>query len=264
MSKTYKARPVAHGVDPQRLFPEIVKRKVWEDRFWKEQLFGLTAETIIDVAIKCKYIGGTHGGARHPTPFISLLLKLCQLAPEMEVIIEYIKQDEFKYLRALAAMYIRIAAKSTDVFNLLEPVLSDYRKLRVRNLDGTFSITTMDVFIDNLLNLSHLFDVDFPHLPRRETLENSSKIELRPWLLEDLSPEQVENDYFPRLEADFDKNGCPRNLVSTFESEHNVLCESKEEDGPKDKIQRDGDNRTSLEVSEWNAIRLKLGLKPLS
>lgn len=37
---------------------------------------GLNAETIVDEAIKIEYIAGTYGGARKPSKFIILVLKL--------------------------------------------------------------------------------------------------------------------------------------------------------------------------------------------
>lgn len=44
----------------------------------------------------------------------------------------------FRYLRALAALYIRMTFRAVDVYELLEPLLKDYRKLRLRNM-GSFS-----------------------------------------------------------------------------------------------------------------------------
>ena len=37
---------------------------------------GLTAESLLDEAILLEYIGGTYGGARKPSKFIILTLKL--------------------------------------------------------------------------------------------------------------------------------------------------------------------------------------------
>lgn len=42
-----------------------------------------------------------------------------------------------RYLRALAAMYIRMTFRAVEVYELLEPLLKDYRKLRIRNM-GTY------------------------------------------------------------------------------------------------------------------------------
>jgi hypothetical protein len=43
-----------------------------------------------------------------------------------------------RYLRALAAMYIRMTFRPVDVYELLEPLLKDYRKLRTRNMGSFF------------------------------------------------------------------------------------------------------------------------------
>ena len=55
----------------------------------------LTAETIIDKAIECNAIGGVHD-RQTPTPFMCLILKLLQLQPEKEILIEYLLAEEFK------------------------------------------------------------------------------------------------------------------------------------------------------------------------
>lgn len=39
-----------------------------------------------------------------------------------------------RYLRALAALYIRMTFRAVDVYELLEPLLRDYRKLRLRDM----------------------------------------------------------------------------------------------------------------------------------
>jgi hypothetical protein len=39
-----------------------------------------------------------------------------------------------RYLRALAALYIRMTFRAVDVFEILEPLLKDYRKLRLRDM----------------------------------------------------------------------------------------------------------------------------------
>jgi pre-mRNA-splicing factor 38A len=37
-----------------------------------------------------------------------------------------------RYLRALGAFYLRLTGKSKEIYQYLEPLLNDYRKLRVR------------------------------------------------------------------------------------------------------------------------------------
>ena len=54
-----------------------------------------TAESLIDKAIELKYIGGVYSNQR-PTEFICLLLKLLQIQPEKEILIEYLQAEDFK------------------------------------------------------------------------------------------------------------------------------------------------------------------------
>lgn len=54
-----------------------------------------TAESLIDKALEMRYIGGVYGNQR-PTEFLCLLLKLLQIQPEKEILVEYLQADEFK------------------------------------------------------------------------------------------------------------------------------------------------------------------------
>jgi pre-mRNA-splicing factor 38A len=42
------------------------------------------------------HIGGTFSGNIKPTPFLCLLLKMLQIQPEKEIIVEFIKNDDYK------------------------------------------------------------------------------------------------------------------------------------------------------------------------
>ncbi|KAG9048694.1 Pre-mRNA-splicing factor 38A [Tulasnella sp. UAMH 9824] len=160
-----------HGANPQFLVEKIIRTRIWESNYWKEHCFALTAESLIDKAIELKYIGGVYGNQR-PTEFISLLLKLLQIQPEKEILVEYLLVDEFKYLRALAAMYIRMTFRPVEVFELLEPLLKDYRKLRVRSMAG-YTLIYMDEFVDQLLTEERVCDIILPRLTKREVLEET-------------------------------------------------------------------------------------------
>ncbi|KAJ2916051.1 hypothetical protein MD484_g4396, partial [Candolleomyces efflorescens] len=138
-----------HGQNPQFLVETVIRSRIYESSFWKEHCFALTAETIIDKAIELKYIGGVYGNQR-PTEFLCLLLKLLQIQPEKEILVEYLRADEFKYLRALATLYIRMTFGAVEVYELLEPLLKDYRKLRLRSMAG-YSLTFIDEFVYSLL-----------------------------------------------------------------------------------------------------------------
>ena len=53
------------------------------------------AETIIDKALELNCIGGVYANQK-PTNFMCLLLKLLQIQPEKEILVEYLLVDEFK------------------------------------------------------------------------------------------------------------------------------------------------------------------------
>jgi len=129
---------------------------------------------VIDKAIEMKYVGGVYGNQR-PTEFLCLLLKLLQVQPEKEILVEYLRADEFKYLRALAAFYVRMTFRPVDVYELLEPMLRDYGKLRMRNMSG-YSLTFMDEFVYSLLTMERVCDIILPRLPKRQVLEESGDI----------------------------------------------------------------------------------------
>lgn len=54
------------------------------------------AESLIDKAIEVRFIGGVYSNQR-PTEFLCLLLKLLQIQPEKEILVEYLRAEEFKY-----------------------------------------------------------------------------------------------------------------------------------------------------------------------
>jgi hypothetical protein len=73
----------------------------------RSQVFGLfsnllsaltvvSAASLIDKAIELRSIGGVYGGNQKPTEFLCLLLKLLQIQPEKEILLEYLQADEFK------------------------------------------------------------------------------------------------------------------------------------------------------------------------
>ncbi|THH01045.1 hypothetical protein EW026_g1574 [Hermanssonia centrifuga] len=147
---TVRGAQAIHGQNPQFLVETVIRNRIYEAPFWKEHCFALTAESLIDKAIEVKAIGGVYGNNK-PTEFMCLLLKLLQIQPEKEILLEYLQADEFKYLRALAAMYIRMTFGAAEVYEILEPLLKDYRKIRLRNMGG-YSLTFMDDFVDSLLH----------------------------------------------------------------------------------------------------------------
>lgn len=46
--------------------------------------------------MELKYVGGVFGGNIKPTPFLCLALKMLQIQPEKDIIVEFIKNEDFK------------------------------------------------------------------------------------------------------------------------------------------------------------------------
>jgi hypothetical protein len=88
----------------QNLVEYIVRQKIYTTQFWKEKCFALTAESLLEVAVQLTSVGGTVGGQRKPSDFLCLLLKMLQIQPDKEIIIEYIKNEDFKYVRILGGL----------------------------------------------------------------------------------------------------------------------------------------------------------------
>ena len=74
----------------------FVYLEIPSERYWKEHCFGLTAETLVDKAMMLTHLGGTFGGNQQPTKFLCLVLKMLQIQPEKEIIIEFIKNEDYK------------------------------------------------------------------------------------------------------------------------------------------------------------------------
>ena len=155
-----------HGTNPQNLIEKITRLKIYATLFWKEHCFGLTAETLVDRAMALEYYGGSFGGLNKPTKFLCLILKMLQLQPEMDIILEFIKNEEFKYVRVLGAFYLRLTGRPVDIYKYLELLYNDYRKVRHRTNDG-WEVMRMDQFIDKLLTDDYACDIALPRLPKR-------------------------------------------------------------------------------------------------
>ncbi|BGP38532.1 hypothetical protein JCM10450v2_002481 [Rhodotorula kratochvilovae] len=173
MANTTRAGALSiHGTNPQYLVPTVIRQRVYDTLYWKEHCFALNSATVIDRAVELNAVGGTYANTR-PTEFICLVLKLLQLQPEREIVLEYLRAEEFKYLRALAAFYVRLTFDSLNCYEVLEPLLNDYRKLRFRAMDGSYSIMTIDEFADQLLHGESVCEIQLPRLTQRKVLEET-------------------------------------------------------------------------------------------
>ncbi|CAB3397738.1 unnamed protein product [Caenorhabditis bovis] len=184
-NRTEKTAKTVKGTNPQFLVEKIIRQRIYDSMYWKEHCFALTAELVVDKGMELRYIGGIYAGNIKPTPFLCLALKLLQIQPDKEIIIEFIEQEEFKYIRALGAMYLRLTFDSVEIYKYLEPLYNDFRKLRYMNKMGRFEIIHMDEFIDHLLRDDRYCDIQLPRLQKRVALEEVKLLQPYKSLLDD-------------------------------------------------------------------------------
>ncbi len=278
-----------HGTNPQFLIETIIRSRIYESVFWKDDCFGLNEESICDKAVNLDAVGGVYGGNQKPTQFLSLVLKLLQIQPEREILLEYLKNEDFKYLRALAAYYWRLTASSIDIYTYLEPLLNDYRKLRRRLPGGGYDLTFMDAFIDELLTEERVCNVIMPRLIKRSILEEEGKLEPRSSILDEeleelersaSEPEDEQEVVEEPVESD-DPVDEPEEPEEPEEAQKEVELpgdKSKKKFSTKkvsklfkttkvskppapQKVISNGDG---MSIEETNRVRVSLGLKPLS
>lgn len=234
MNRTVKGAKNVHGKDPQLLIEKIIRDRIYESRYWKESCFGTDTEKVLELAAALDHVGGTYSNLK-PTPFLCLTLRLLQLQPDEEALMEFIIQEDFKYIRALGIFYFRlVGTPSVKVYKTLEPYLADKRKLRLRMPNGTFDLTFMDQVIDDLLRDDRVFGIILPRLTGRMILEENDELDVRESLLEDFEEDLA-------------------NLNPTKDTEHAVVSTKTDDNGIEE-----------LSIDETNALRAKLGLKPLS
>ncbi|XP_012224410.1 pre-mRNA-splicing factor 38 [Linepithema humile] len=192
-NRTVKDAKSIRGTNPQYLVEKIIRSRIYDSKYWKEECFALTAELLVDKAMELRYLGGVYGGNVKPTPFLCLILKMLQIQPEKDIIVEFIKNEEFKYVRALGALYMRLTGSSLDCYKYLEPLFNDNRKLRHQNKQGVFELVHMDEFIDNLLRDERSCDVILPRIQKRHVLEENNELEAKISALEDDMDDGIES-----------------------------------------------------------------------
>ena len=231
-------------------FDKILRLRVYSTKYWKTECFALTVATLIDKASEIEYVGGTYGANRAPTPFICLLLKLLQINPEMDIVEALLLDATNKYLRALVALYIRMAFRPVNIYQLLEPVLKDYRKLCKRDTTG-WSIICMDEFIEELLTSTFVCDLSLPRIIGRKMLEQSGQ--LKPYV-------NHLND--PVLQAEWDNLSTAANSSSKHSE---IEASERSQHSNKRKISDISADPKEVKgsIRYWNRIRKELGMKPL-
>ncbi|CAG9863707.1 unnamed protein product [Phyllotreta striolata] len=191
-NRTVKDAKSIHGTNPQYLVEKIIRSRIYDSKYWKEECFALTAELLVDKAMELRFVGGVFGGNIKPTPFLCLTLKMLQIQPEKDIVVEFIKNEEFKYVRALGAFYMRLTGSSLDCYKYLEPLYNDNRKLRRQNRSAQFELVHMDEYIDELLREERVCDVILPRIQKRAVLEENNELEAKVSALEDDLDEDIE------------------------------------------------------------------------
>lgn len=183
--------------NPMNLMEKLLQTRIFRNSFWKEQCYNLTEETLAERAMELDYIGGTFGGTKTPTPFICLVLAMLQIQPDQEIVLEFIKNEDYKYVRALGAFYLRMTGSAVDVYQYLEPLLMDLRKLRKRTDTGIIHVY-MDQFIDELLSPdNYCCDITLPFLLKRTILEETGELKPRVSILD--GSDELNNALAPYL-----------------------------------------------------------------
>ncbi|CAH0018077.1 hypothetical protein V2G26_016618 [Clonostachys chloroleuca] len=198
-----------NGLNPAMIMEKAVKDRIVDSYFYKEQCFAVNEADIIDRVVEhVSYVGGTGGATQKPSPFLCLAFKLLELAPNDEILGEYLSRggEHFKYLRALACFYLRLTRPAKEVYETLEPFLEDRRKLRRKGRAGT-SLTYMDEFVDDLLTKDRVCATSLWKMPKRETLEDLEILEPRVSPLGDLDDILETDDEEQNNDAERDEEG---------------------------------------------------------
>ncbi len=170
------AQPI-HGTNPQNLIEYITRQRIYDSQYWKEHCFGLTAADVAEkAATHLQAIGGSYGGNSKPTRFLCLILKMLQIQPDEEIVDELIHNEDFKYVRALGIFYLRMTGRPAEIYEKLEPLYNDYRKLKYRN-PADWKLVHMDEFVDELLKEERVCGIALPRLPKREMLEDAGYLD---------------------------------------------------------------------------------------
>ncbi|XP_012877648.1 PREDICTED: pre-mRNA-splicing factor 38A [Dipodomys ordii] len=157
-NRTVKDAHSIHGTNPQYLVEKIIRTRIYESKYWKEECFGLTAELVVDKAMELRFVGGVYGGNIKPTPFLCLTLKMLQIQPEKDIIVEFIKNEDFKIFSSIPG----------------------------HSPSGTeFELMHVDEFIDELLHSERVCDIILPRLQKRYVLEEAEQLEPRVSALEE-------------------------------------------------------------------------------
>lgn len=250
--------PLIHGKEAQFLVEKIVRERIFESIYWKEHCFSLDLYSLIQKTFhSCNFVGGTVGATSKPVPFLCLLLKLLQLLPPREIVVEVLQWPDakLKYLKCLFLLYHRLVAPAADVYKVIEPFVLQSCKIRFCAPDGTFSIKHIDEFADDLLVQERVLGIMLPRLSKRSLLESTGQLQPRePLDIEFAEPESGQQKQ-PQKQV---VKKLAFKKAPTKQEEDPSLVVLRERKLAKEQAAE------SLSLEATNELRISLGLKPLN
>jgi pre-mRNA-splicing factor 38A len=166
-----------------------------------------------------------------------------------------------RYVRCLGAVYLRLVGETLEVYNYLEPLYNDYRKIKRKNRNGgincnlfssivfiiplsllppprplslppsllpllsscpDFELLHVDEFIDELLRDDRACDIILPRIQKRFLLEQNEQLEPRVSALDDdLSDEEEEEEEEPESDHEKERERERRRSPSLAHRHHN-------------------------------------------
>ncbi|OWK63731.1 Pre-mRNA-splicing factor 38A [Lonchura striata] len=98
---------------------EIICSYIHKPKHWREESSGAGQGHGAQVH------GGVYGGSIKPIkPILCLMLKVLQVQPEKGITVEFLKNEDFKYVQMLGEVSMRLAGTAIDGCRFLEPLNS--------------------------------------------------------------------------------------------------------------------------------------------
>ncbi len=72
--------------------------------------------------MELRYIGGTYAGKIKPAPFLCLVLKMLKIQPEKDIIVEFIKNEDFKYVVHYYSLSLSLSLSLSPSLSLSLPL----------------------------------------------------------------------------------------------------------------------------------------------
>ena len=72
--------------------------------------------------------------------------------------------------------YRLVAPWPEQIYEVLEPIYADFRRIKFRETSGQFTTVHIDEVVDKLLRDEHFCEVMLPRIPKRWVLEEASKL----------------------------------------------------------------------------------------